>query len=133
MPRSRYRDDDSAEFDPPPRRGGFPAWLLVLLIVGGGFVLCGGVGVVAVVMSRVTGQTEPTKRTYTREEFRTLVMGKTEAEVIAAVGRPESTSDIGDGRPHWVYQGVTRDTVSGKIDGMIFLHFEGGKVESVGF
>ena len=74
-------------------------------------------------------QVTPAARVYTREEFKALVLGKTEAEVIEAVGRPDRT----DGAGMWVYRNRTRDLVTGKTDGTIRVFFREGKVSSVMF
>lgn len=54
-------------------------------------------------------------KTWTREEFKTLVVGKTKEDVLKTLGKPEhtdeySTFDI------WTYRRVTRDTITDKID-----------------
>lgn len=48
---------------------------------------------------------EMADKTYTRDEFRPLVTGKTEDEVTALLGPPRSTSTAG-GRAVWHYRGV---------------------------
>lgn len=73
-----------------------------------------------------------TTKTYTRDEFRKLVVGKTPDEVIAAVGRPDSTQDSGRD-PTWYYDSRTRDPVSGKIDFHAQVIFQDGKVVRVNY
>lgn len=91
MPRDR--DDDSGEYDRPIRRkGGMPlwAWLLIGGVMLGGLVIAGSV-IGGALYFFATKASAPAKKTYTREEFRSLVVGKTKEEVIAAVGRPHAT------------------------------------------
>jgi predicted Zn finger-like uncharacterized protein len=72
----------------------------------------------------------PARRTYTRDEFRKLVIGKTPEQVIAAVGQPDSKRELG-GAVFWVYRDMTIDPVSKKLDLSINVNFEKGKVVSV--
>ena len=74
----------------------------------------------------------PSKRTCTREEFTKLVTGKTEADVIAAVGKPESTSETG-GTRFLRYKGVTVDPVTGKTDYSTQVRIDGGVCSMVSF
>jgi hypothetical protein len=75
------------------------------------------------------------KKVYTREEFRQLVMDKTPEEVIAAVGRPDSTQDPPGtlGVQHWYYKARTFDPVSNKTDRIAQVTFQGGIVSSVSY
>lgn len=77
---------------------------LVIGLVGSGVV--GGlflIACVAVVTAVVILDREESK-TYTRGEFRALVVGKTKEQVIAALGRPFSTADRIDGTSTWYYR-----------------------------
>lgn len=105
-----------------------PVWAWSLLSVSLVFAVCVGVfGVGAVALARpsvyrtFTAST-PAKRVYTREEFRELVEGKSEAGVLEAVGRPDDTSDLGSVR-FWHYHRTTRDTITGKIDSIAQVEF----------
>lgn len=69
---------------------------------------------------------------YDREEFRKMVTGLTPDELIRAVGRPDSTTDLGTSQT-WVYNGRTRDPVTGKVDLFAYLTIRGGKVAEVFF
>ena len=117
------------------RRTGNSVALWLIVVIGGAIlVLCGGGGAVAAFVlwkAKPGAVTGGQKKTYTRDEFRKLVVGKTEAEVIAAVGRPDGTQNYGT--PFWFYHGVTVDEVSGKTDTSAQLVFKGGVVERVGF
>ena len=71
-------------------------------------------------------------KTYTRAEFRKLVMGKTAEQVKAAVGVPSSTNE-GD-TVSWNYMSRTVDEVTGKTDFMALVTFgKDGRVEDVSF
>jgi hypothetical protein len=152
---SRHRPDDNRDdYDDRPRGKKSNAPPIIALVVGGGLFLllvCGGVlvllGWVAMPGRQVAqnaaapptdaaviqpaGGKEGEKRTYTREEFRQLVMGKTPEEVIAAVGRPSSTNDNPDSSPRtWYYWSRVTNPATGKPDSGI-LEFAGGKVSQV--
>ena len=85
---------------------------------------------VAVVIASKSGK--PTEaavgdssKKYTREEFTKLVMGKTEAEVIKAVGRPESTDEA---EPIlWRYSNLVLNPATGKYD-KASVYFQNGVV-----
>jgi len=134
MPHDRRTLDEGDR----PRKVGVPVILWVLLGLGGVLALGCGVTVFAVLMYGATtiqsgkGGGGVVTRTYTREEFRTAVVGKTEAEVIAAVGKPDSTSD--SGTKMWIYKNRTTDPVTGKTDPSAFVHFgRDGAVETVNY
>jgi hypothetical protein len=66
-----------------------------------------------------------------RADFEAKVLGKTADEVLAAVGRPDSTQE-GTGRsPVWYYKNRTVDPVTGKTDWMIQVVFADGRVDRV--
>ena len=71
-------------------------------------------------------------KVYTREEFKALVIGKTEAEVIEAMGRPDNASEIGTAKS-WGYTHRTTDPVTGKADAEASIFFRDGKVYSAMF
>jgi outer membrane protein assembly factor BamE (lipoprotein component of BamABCDE complex) len=75
---------------------------------------------------------EPEKKIYTRNEFRNLVVGKTGDEVLRAVGKPESTQDMGSGQ-YWYYREMTKDPVTDKIDASAQVIFEGGRAVRVNY
>lgn len=70
-----------------------------------------------------------TKTVYTRDEFRKLVVGKTPDEVIAAVGKPDDTSESGS--VSWTYMYRTKDPITGKTDVSAIVVFEDGRVDRV--
>jgi hypothetical protein len=153
MPR-RNRDDDDRDDDfhdrPRPDRGGNPV-LIVLVIAGGVLLLivlgCAGhwfVGsraanqavqqaeadakVEAGLLKGADGKVGDAKKVYTRDEWTKLVTGKTPAELIAVVGRPNSTTDNPDNTPRrWMYWNRVMNPATGKA-GSAWLEFEDGKV-----
>lgn len=98
------------------------ALILSALVVG-----CGPVG-----RTPSTTATVVSKKTYTREEFKKLVMGKSEVEVMAAVGKPDSTSESG-GWLSWFYYDTTVDPITSKADKITSLQFDRGKVSGINF
>lgn len=108
-----------------------PKWQgIALVAVCGAIWLASGIGCGKPFKAASTQQA---KKTYTREEFRKLVVGKTKDEVLAAFGRPDSTREPGDGNS-WTYSNVSHDPVSGKADMLTRLHFDrDNKVKEVSF
>jgi len=131
------------EEDERSRKRGFPVWAMILIgvvgtmlvsgLVAGGFVVYwmsakvppGG-------MTKASGGPAPLSSTYTREDFRAVVIGKTEAEVTTAIGPPTHTERNG-GAPWWTYERITRDSATDKVDASAVVKFENGRVVSVGF
>jgi outer membrane protein assembly factor BamE (lipoprotein component of BamABCDE complex) len=72
------------------------------------------------------------EKVYTREEFRKLIDGRTQDEVLKLIGKPRRTSEVGPYQ-YWHYDGVTRDVVTGKLDRNVQLVFEGGRVVRMNF
>jgi hypothetical protein len=151
--RRRYEDDEDDRDDYPPQRQGMsPAWIVVI-VVGGvsllGLMACAGIGLlgfwaapvnapanpgaVAVndpaVIQPADGKVRDSKRVYTRQEFRDLVMGKTEDEVIAAVGKPDEVSEDGE-IARWTYRDRVRDA-AGKAAVTPVVVFRDGKAVEV--
>lgn len=62
-----------------------------------------------------------------RGEFRTMMMGKTEAEVIELLGKPTSTQDYAEAS-WWEYRSVTYDRITRKTDAMTGIKFKNGVV-----
>ena len=81
---------------------------------------------------KATAPASKAAATLTRDEFKAKVMGKTAAEVIAAVGKPDDTSE-GAIRT-WKYRDRTTDPVTGKTDALAFVYFgDDGRVSRVGY
>jgi len=138
MPRRDDFDDaDAARGDyrdnyPPPRpRKSRNLALIIGLVVGGaallGLFVCGLL--VALFSMRSVHQPVPAvavvadreaKKTYMRDEFRKLVIGKTKDEILALLGRPDYTFPS---TGNWEYRGIVRDPISGKIDGSTRISF----------
>ena len=100
------------------------------LVMGG---LCGGAA-----GFKMGGRSDATEavgkrasKPMSREEFRDKVMGKTEAEVIKAVGRPNYTADLETSSPEWTYIEVTADPITKKADFSARIRFSGGRVSEV--
>lgn len=110
--------------DASPRSSGSPARLVIF--AGGGFLLlmmlcCGVLGQFGTSSHNVQS----------KEEFRQLVIGKTEQEVLAAVGKPTNTQDYGRDIV-WYYQQCFRDPITGKwLTAQVT--FENGRVDRVNF
>ena len=66
-----------------------------------------------------------------RKDFRSRVVGKTEQEVLQAVGKPNSTHDLST-LVFWRYVGTVKDEISGNI-GDASVQFENGVVTGVRF
>jgi outer membrane protein assembly factor BamE (lipoprotein component of BamABCDE complex) len=74
------------------------------------------------------------KKTWPRDDFKTLVIGKTKDEVKAVLGAPSSTSEATD-ETYWYYQDVSTDPATGKTDYKTQIAFSNktGKVIAVNF
>lgn len=111
------------------------AGILVMLLVIGlllGGVLLFGFGGFLTSVTQLLGHVGQSQGVMSRDEFRNAVMGKTMTEVIQAVGRPDTTQDIGIIQC-WYYEHRTKDTITGKVDFHAQVTFEGGVVTGVNF
>lgn len=88
------------------------------------------------------------KKVYPRSEFKELVMGKSAVELLRLLGKPQKSmpaipADVkplpggpqpGDGG-YWVYERITRDPDSGRVDGSVRITFDpvSGKATEVEF
>lgn len=108
-----------------------PKWQgIALVAVCGAIWLASGIGCGKPFKAATTQQA---KKTYTREEFRKLVVGKTKDEVLAVLGKPFSTREPESGNS-WTYHDLTVDSVSGKPDYSAWLYFDrNDRVDHVGF
>lgn len=104
---------------------------LIVFAVAAGLFITAVAGIAFLSGSKSTAIIQPaggsvgdSRKKYTREEFSKLVIGKTEAEVIASVGRPESTSNYSD-KTSWNYYYRVLNPVTGKYDHAHF-DFRGG-------
>jgi hypothetical protein len=87
----------------------------------------------------ISGEGDPAAReaarpggTYTRANFQALVMGKSEAEVVQAVGNPDTTAADGQVKT-WQFLRRTLHPVSGRTDTAATVHFTDGVVDRVTF
>jgi hypothetical protein len=97
-----------------------------------GLALAAG-GYVAV--SRALCPTEPSSPpppVFARDDFSRRVMGKSEEEVLAAVGRPDVTSDDG-GTLFWHFKNRTRDPITESKDTDVQVVIKEGKVVNINF
>jgi hypothetical protein len=140
-PRRRYDEEDDYR-DGPPRKGTDPAVWIVLGVgvVFGGVLLLGCLGYLFTARTAVAPAPPaatvagPVKKTYTREEFKKAVMGKTMEEVRALLGAPDKTRDAAGGVVRWHYNQRTVDPVTGKPDIFAEVNFDkSGVAESVNF
>lgn len=69
---------------------------------------------------------------FPRPEFTRLVLNKAEAEVVAAVGPPDSTSEDGDTR-YWHFKRRTRDPLTGDLDSDVQVVVQGGRAVAVNY
>jgi hypothetical protein len=141
MPR---RDRDYDEY--VPRRGAGLSPAVIIAVVVGVLLFLGGLGVGAIVLFWTVAAQEvddeappvvvtdgPQKTVYTRQRFREMLLGKTMDEVIAAVGQPDHTQEVGTDPSSctWYYNNRATDPVTGKVDVAVQVVFEHGKVTGV--
>lgn len=108
-----------------------PKWQGIALVA-----VCGAIAVLAGIgcgKPFKAASTQQAKKTYTREEFRKLVVGKTKDEVKEALGPPDSTDDNGTGDFWWTYSHRSVDPANNKIDSISFIKFRRGVVYAVDF
>jgi hypothetical protein len=78
------------------------------------------------------GDAAHAKPLYTREQFETLIMSKTEDEVLRAVGKPYTTSR-GKDVQYWHYANLTLDPLTKKRDSDAQVVFENGNVRAINY
>ena len=69
---------------------------------------------------------------YSRPEFSRRVLGKSEAEVIEVVGRPDETSEDDDAR-YWHFKKRTLDPVTQEKDTDVQVVIKDGKVADINY
>jgi outer membrane protein assembly factor BamE (lipoprotein component of BamABCDE complex) len=67
-----------------------------------------------------------------RDEFKHMIMGKTEDEVFAAAGRPRTTSQEGS-MSYWHFAERTKDPLTGVADSDVQVVFDHGRVVAVNY
>lgn len=102
-----------------------PKWQgIALVAVCGAIWLATGIG---------CGPGKQAKKTYTRDELRAAVVGKTKDEVVSLIGKPDRTEEPHKGN-YWSYWGVNIDPATGKRDASAYLYFDAeGRVKKVEF
>jgi outer membrane protein assembly factor BamE (lipoprotein component of BamABCDE complex) len=78
-----------------------------------------------------TDQTQE-REVYTRDEFKQLILGKTEDEVLQALGKPRSTSQK-ENVQYWHYANRTMDPLTKKIDSDAQVVLENGRVRAINY
>ena len=69
---------------------------------------------------------------YSRPQFSRLVLGKSEAEVIEAVGRPDETTEDDDAR-YWHFKKRTLDPLTQEKDTDVQVVIKDGKVANINY
>jgi hypothetical protein len=95
-------------------------------------ILLAVIGVWALGRSSSSGDSNANRPVYSREDFSSKVMGKTEEEVYSVMGAPDFTSKDSD-TLYWHYRKCTRDPVSKENDMDAQIVFHQGKVTSVNY
>ena len=144
----RFESDDDISGVRKGKRG-FPGWMTVLLCavpiiavvaIGGTFVYYSQktpeirtVDARAKQMERqspawfVAGLDSSAKRTYTRDEFKELVMGKTLEELTAVLGEPDASAN-GDLGLTYQYRNRTKNPDTGETDPVVEVAMKNGRV-----
>lgn len=77
---------------------------------------------------------KPKAKPKTREEMKTLLVGKTKSEVIELLGKPHRTHEERDGGGSFTYKNISHDPVADKTDLYMIVWFDAdGKVERLAF
>lgn len=97
-----------------------------------GLALAGGAYVAVSRALRPTPPPPPSEPVFTRPEFTRRVMGKTEAEVIAAVGKPDETSEDNSAR-YWHFKKRTLDPLTREKDTDVQVVIKEGKVANINY
>jgi hypothetical protein len=95
-----------------------------------GFIGYGGLVLVVIALLNMCSSPNENKNTATallRNDLEATVIGKTPDEVIAAIGRPNSTQHLTQ-MDIWSYNNLTKDPISGKLDRTTQVVFENGRV-----
>ena len=99
--------------------------LSTLALVGGTYY--------AIDRARQSQSSRPRPRpVYSRGEFSRRVLGKSEEEVVDAVGRPDETSEDDDAR-YWHFKKRTLDPLTQEKDTDVQVVIKGGKVASINY
>ena len=119
---------DSAMPAPTPSR-----WRLALFAFAlGSLSTLALVGGAYYAINRARQSQSPPPPVYSRPDFSRLVMGKSEAEVIEAVGRPDETTEDDDAR-YWHFKKRTLDPLTQQKDTDVQVVIKGGKVANINY
>jgi len=69
---------------------------------------------------------------YLRNDFTASVLGKSEDEVLEAIGKPDDTSEDAQAK-YWHYRRRTKDPATGRTDSDVQVVFERGRVIALNF
>lgn len=110
------------------------AWISVFFGILGGLIAIALLVVLCMWMlsrSRPADR-EPHQPVYSREEFSSRVVGKSEEQILQEMGRPDFTSQDGESL-YWHYRNRTRDPDGKGTDSDAQLVFHDGKVSKVNY
>lgn len=147
-----WDDGDDFNASPPQRKNRSNGLVIGLLVAGGIVVLLVAIGVVGLVSwlheppnamdgpvaMAVDHQPAPAlmkeevRRTFTRDDFTQLVMGRSRDEVVAAVGRQPDTRIERGNELYWSYHSTIRDPGDERAS-VALVDFRDGKVIKVRF
>ena len=77
-------------------------------------------------------QAEDTQTVYLRDDFSASVLGKSEDQVIEAVGKPDMTSEDAEAT-YWHYRRRTKNPTTGQTDSDVQVVFEKGRVTALNY
>ncbi len=97
-----------------------------------GLGLAGGLYVAASRVLRPPPPAQAPDPVYPRPEFSRRVMGKTESEVIQAVGKPDDTSEDNNAR-YWHFKKRTLDPLTQQKDSDVQVVIKQGKVSNINY
>ncbi len=89
--------------------------LIAGVLLGVGIAVWGGIVSLAGKAVNTVTNAPAKKPTMTREELRPAIIGKTEDEVTAVLGKPRTTSVV-NGSGTWRYNNICYDAITGKSD-----------------
>jgi outer membrane protein assembly factor BamE (lipoprotein component of BamABCDE complex) len=82
--------------------------------------------------SEVQAQAASAPTVYLRDDFTASVLGKSEDQVLEAVGKPDLTSEDAQAT-YWHYRSRTRNPTTGRIDSDVQVVFERGHVTALNY
>jgi hypothetical protein len=153
--RTEDASHDDAGYEPPKKKTNAVLWVVVGVVTGVLFVCVGGPVALTLmwadmarrddlarqeIAARAEVEHEQAKRAevvakkarvYDRTEFREVVMGKTEQEVLDAVGEPDRKEDKGADDLTSFYTAKTLNPVTRKPDATTAVRFKSGRAEAV--